>query len=305
MRQFLYSIFLFLLFFLMILFPGKTFHGAYNGLMLWFETLLPTLLPFIIFSNLLIKTNSVHFLSKLLHPIFRNLFFVSPAGCYAVLIGFLCGYPMGAKVINDLILSEHISIQEGKYLLSFCNNTSPMFIIGFVVSQCFHDTSLILPTILILYLSPVLCSFYFRKKYRIPSYRCITHTNHFYKFKFNFAIMDHSIMNGFETITKIGGYVILFSILFSMLELYHLTLLLPFLEITNGIPCLIDYNIPFFIKYTVVLSAISFGGLCALAQTNSMIQDSKLSIVSYTKEKLITTMVTSLLALSYAIFILQ
>ena len=39
------------LFILMLLFPQDAFKGASAGLLLWFHTVLPTLLPFIILSN--------------------------------------------------------------------------------------------------------------------------------------------------------------------------------------------------------------------------------------------------------------
>ena len=54
------------------------------------------------------------------------------------------------------------------------------------------------------------------------------------KFTFHFDIFDASIMNGFETITKVGGYMILFSILFKFGEKLPTTFLLPLLEISNG-----------------------------------------------------------------------
>ena len=301
MRQFFYFILLFGFFFLMLLFPEASISGAKTGLLLWFETLLPTLLPFIIFSNILIKTGCASKLSRILHPIFRPLFQVSSDGCFAIIVGFLCGYPMGAKVINDLLLSKRITKNEAAYLLSFCNNTSPMFIIGFVISKCFSDQTLLLLSLSILYGGPLLCSILFRIKYRISSSLQPKQDKTYIHLSFD--IFDSSIMTGFESITKIGGYMMLFSILFYMLKPFEITYFLPFLEITNGIPYFIESNYPFIISYPLVMASVSFGGLCALAQTKSMIQDSGLSILSYTKEKLITAMVTSLMSFLYAIIL--
>ena len=90
-------------FVLMLCFPRETFEGATSGLLLWFQIILPTLLPFIILSNLLIHTNAVTYISNIIKPFIQKLFRVSNYGCYAVFVGFLCGYPMGAKVVADLI----------------------------------------------------------------------------------------------------------------------------------------------------------------------------------------------------------
>jgi sporulation integral membrane protein YlbJ len=290
----------------MLIFPKQTFEGASNGLLLWFQIVLPTLLPFIILSNLLIHTNAVTYISAIVKPFVQRLFRVSDYGCYAVFVGFLCGYPMGAKAIADLIQSEKISEKEGQYLLSFCNNTSPMFIISFIVMQNFKNESLLLGTLVILYLAPLLCSLLFRRFYKVNKQSFIQKKHSNEGFFFDFNLFDNCIMNGFETITKVGGYIMLFSVLFSICETVSYTkYLLPFLESTNGIHWVSNNIQPLYITFPLVLTLTSFGGFCAIAQTNSMIQESKLSILPYIIQKLITALVTSLLAMIYIQFIHQ
>ena len=112
-------------------------------------------------------------------------------------------------------------------------------------------------------------------------------------------------MNGFETITKVGGYIILFSILFRLCSRLPIDWFLPALEISNGIPWIMGFAQPLSIIYPLILALTSFGGFCAAAQTYSMIQNSGLSIFPYIIQKLITAMVTSLLAILYIQFIHQ
>lgn len=291
-------------FVIMLIFPRQTFEGASNGLLLWFQIILPTLLPFIILSNLLIHTNAVTYISTIVKPFVQRLFHVSDYGCYAVFVGFLCGYPMGAKVVADLIKTEKISQKEGQYLLSFCNNTSPMFIISFIVMQNFKNESLLLGTLIILYLAPVMCSFLFRLFYKYQTRMTSVSTSN-KSFYFNFNIIDTCIMNGFETITKVGGYIILFSILFSLTKQLPLMWFLPTLEISCGVSYITSLGIPLTSLFPYVLALTSFGGFCAIAQTNSMIQGTKLSIFPYIIQKLITALVTSLFAMIYIQFIHQ
>lgn len=301
------SLFIIIGFFvIMLIFPRQTFEGASNGLLLWFQIVLPTLLPFIILSNLLIHTNAVTYISTIVKPFVQRLFCVSDYGCYAVFVGFLCGYPIGAKVVADLIQTEKISQNEGQYLLSFCNNTSPMFIISFIVMQNLKNESLLLGTLVILYLAPLLCSFLFRRFYQVKMNAFIDKNHSKESFCFDFNLFDNCIMNGFETITKVGGYIILFSVLFSICEtLSYAEYILPFLEITNGIHWISNNMQALYITFPLILTLTSFGGLCAIAQTNSMIQESKLSILPYIIQKLITALVTSLLAMIYIQFIHQ
>lgn len=305
MKQLSYMFIAISLFALMLCFPMNTFTGASNGLLLWFQIILPTLLPFLIFSNFLIHTNSVTYISQLLKPFLKSFFKISDPACYAVLVGFLCGYPMGAKVISDLIITNRINRKEGSYLLSFCNNTSPMFIISYIVMQTFLDRTLLIPTVAILFLAPVLCSFFFRRYYGIESSKQDSTFSEDKSLRFNFQIFDTCIMNGFETITKVGGYILLFSILFSLGKYFPLKWLLPFLEISNGIPFIMHLGLSFPVSYIFVLALTSFGGLCSIAQTYSMIQQTGISIFPYIIQKLITTLVTSFLALLYIILTLQ
>lgn len=305
MKQITYAMICIAFFFVMLCFPKETLSGASDGLLLWFQIVLPTLLPFFIFTNLLIHTNSITYISYFCSPILQRLFCVSKNGSFAILAGFLCGYPVGAKVTADLVKTNRISLSEGKYLLSFCNNTSPAFVMSYIVLQNIKEQSLLIPTLIILYLSPILCSFLFRKCYHINSSHVTENQTQNQKLLFRFEILDTSIMNAFENITKVGGYIILFSILFSLGRALPFAHVLPFLEITNGIPYILKLFSDFRTSYVLILALSSFGGVCAIAQTNSMLGGSKLSIKTYTIEKLITAMVTSLLALLYVTVIPQ
>lgn len=303
MKQHSFLILLGSFLFIMLMFPTATFTGASNGLLLWFQTILPTLLPFVILSNLLIQTNAVYYIAKCLSPIFKPFFCVSEYGCYAILIGFLCGYPMGAKVISDLISAQYISQKEGKYLLSFCNNTSPMFIISYVLTQTIKNEKLLIPSLLILLASPILCSFLFRKYYKMQPEKFHNTTLQPRQLCFHFQIIDDAIMNGFDTLTRIGGYIILFSILISLCRNLPCSWFISILEISNGILLLKNAPLTDSIKYIAILSLTSFGGLCAAAQTYSMINEVKLPIAPYITQKLITATVTSLFALLYLLLI--
>lgn len=302
---------------LMLLFPIPVVAGASKGILLWFQVVLPTLLPFIIVSNLLIQTQAVHVIAKLTAPLFSRFFHVSSYGSFAVLTGFLCGYPMGSKVTADLLRSGHISIQEGQYLLSFCNNSSPMFLISYLHIQNLRDQTLFLPTLIILIGSPVVCSFLFRRfllkdsRKRTSFLRtisesaknadCTAHNS-------GGTLFDMCMMNGFETIVKVGGYIMLFSIIMELCTALPVTnplfsnVLFPSLEITTGIRHICTCALPTATRFILCLALTSFGGWCAVLQTQCMIQETGLTIASYIIQKLITAGVTSLFAYLYILF---
>lgn len=117
----------------------------------------------------------------------------------------------------------------------------------------------------------------------------------------NFKIIDTGIMDGFETLTRLGGYIMLFSMIASLLQKLPVprvvTLILTGrVEITNGLPC-------FRIRVCRVRSVwcwpwvyTGFGGLSGIAQTSSMIRDTPLSIKHYCIAKLLLAACCGLLA---------
>lgn len=294
------------LFICMLLFPQGTFKGASSGLILWFNTVLPTLLPFIVLSNLLIHTGTIDLIARAVSPVLCRLFRVSPYGSFAVLIGFLCGCPMGGKITADLLKMNYISEKEGRYLLSFCNNTSPMFIISYIIWQNLNCSGMTLPLFGLTLSAPILLSFIFRFLYRIPE--DISRNSRLYsplRPQNLVGSLDTCIMNGFETITRIGGYIMLFSICICLigqipLRIPFLTsVLIPSLELTTGVTLLCQSSMTANAKIIQTLTLAAFGGWCAAAQTRSMIQGTELPFLPYIAEKLATALVTSLLIYGY------
>ena len=177
------------LFFTMLLFPETVFQGACDGLLLWYQILIPTLFPYLIVTGLLLKTDGAAVVSRLLFRPFHLLFGTSFYGSFAVLSGFLCGYPMGAKIIADLLLQGKISLEEASYLLSFCNNASPSFIITFLVLNTIHQKAFCIPALLLLFGTMILLSFlqrilrHFIKNKDFPGNVRSFHTGEFHFFK--------------------------------------------------------------------------------------------------------------------------
>lgn len=219
MRKNLAGIGVLICFAFMLLFPKDVFNGASKGLLLWFHTVFPTLFPFLIITNLLMSTNCIRLIARLFGPLLNKIFRVSPNGSFAIIAGFLCGYPMGAKISADLTHTKQISPQEGAYLLSFCNNTSPVFIFNFVVWKTLGKSELMIPSILILTAAPILVSFFTRRTYLKGKQAFQAPDSGWQKNTFwSFDILDHCIMDSFEAITKVGGYMILFSVLIALSE---------------------------------------------------------------------------------------
>ena len=297
MKNHFFQFFLILCFFVMLLFPSEVFEGAKSGLLLWFLTVLPTLFPFLLISRLLLDSCACSLLNKLLAPVISRLFGISAQGSFAFIVGFLCGYPMGAKITADLFHARQISKAEASYLLSFCNNTSPAFLIHYIVLGYFQNPRLIFPSVLILYGTPILLTFFFRIKKHFASSNTTDITSPFTISKIPSCSLDFCLMDSSEAIVKLQKLPISHP--------FYQLFLLPSLELTNGCALLnktiTAQTIPlsFPIYYSLCMGHTAFGGWCALFQTGSMINGSGLSLNSYARKKLVTALVTSLFAYLY------
>ena len=298
-----------ILFFSMLSFPQTVFTGASYGLVLWFRHVLPTLLPYMILINVLICTPALHWICRITSTFLCPLLGTSYYGTFAVLTGFLCGYPMGAKTTSDLLNVHKISRSEASYLLSFCNNTSPAFILSYVVAQNMKERNLCIPFFLILTFTPLMLSFIFRLFYRLPESSCSFPQVTLGSFSnpsesISDSFLDRCILNAFESVTKVGGYMMMFSVLIQLLAsvlpntIFSL-LLYSSLEISTGIRLL--FSSALYTTEKIILCAFltSFGGWCCIAQTYSMISSSQLPILPYITAKLVTALVTSLLISAY------
>ncbi len=307
----------FILFFfiIMFLFPHASYKGARSGLMLWFINVLPTLLPFVILSNLMIQINIAGKISGLLYPVLGKLFRVSPNGSYPILIGFLSGLPMGAKAVADLSTEGQIERNEAHFLLSMCNNASPIFIMSYIAINQLKMPGVRFPLFVIIYGSSILSAIIYRiyqnhqdkKKLINPvTYNSpLTVSNSYNSVRFSFDKLDRSIMNGFELVTKIGGYIILFSILAQIINeigsslSFYKAIAIGVLEITTGIDLICRIPLDDNTKIVLVSLLASFGGLSGLAQTKSVLGESRLSIKTYIVVKLLSAFISMLLSLFY------
>lgn len=308
-----YKIIPVLLFFIMIIFPDAVFEGARDGILLWSGTVFPTLFPFMVVSGMMISCGGLYVISKIFGKMFSLLFATSGNGAFAVLTGFLCGYPMGARTAADLARSGKITKDEGAYLLSFCNNTSPGFVMNYIVLNIFEKKSILLPTLLIMNIVPVLLSVVFRKIYlkgqkRFPDIgnKAADHSDS--SGISWFAAFDSCLTDSFDAILKVGLYITVFSVLISVAaetapSCVPLHVLLPFLEVTNGARMIRDLFQETGFCYSFILGLASFGGICAAAQTKAMIRESGLPFLPYIAQKLAAAAAASILGYLYIIHI--
>lgn len=295
-------LFILFLLFCMLIRGSDALHYASIGLTIWFNKMIPTLFPFMMLSGILIKTGYSVKLAKLCYPFIGNLFQLSYDCVYIIIMGFLCGFPMGGAVIAQSLKAKRISQQEANLLLAFTNNIGPVYFFSFICVNC-PLKSILFPA-LVMYLVPFLYGLLLRyTKYHFIPFSKQMEKNIYEKKETIFQAMDDSITSGIENITKLGGYMILFNLfnlifafpLFAISDLYR-GLIACMLEISGGVIMLTQYPVYFPFIYIM----LPIGGLSCIAQTYSITGALSLNMKEYLIHKLIQGIITFLL---YAFFL--
>lgn len=115
---------------LLTIFSGEAADFTLDGLLLCAEKVVPSLFPYMVISSLFVYSGLA---AKLGRRIPAAAIFGLPAEAGSSLIlGALCGFPVGAKTAVDLYKSGCVSKTEAEVLISVSNNTGPSFVVGIV-----------------------------------------------------------------------------------------------------------------------------------------------------------------------------
>ncbi len=280
---------------------------ARNALNLWALQLVPSLLPFMILSS--IVTSYIYRYSSIknikLEKICQKTLHLSLYGFYILILGHLCGYPLGAKITGEYYKKGLISRSEANYLLTICNQSSPAFLEFYVGVYALKQ---VLPAhiiFILFYVSTIITSIFTRKIYASSSFFQTSTSDVAPEHRTFFEILDWCIGDSCKTILRVGGYVLLFSVIIyaGNLILQPLgnagLLLISTLEITNGLSLLRTAfsTSPLYLYFIFLLTG--FGGFCTIAQIKGMLIGTSLSIKPYIIGKIIYTFILLTLILLF------
>ena len=123
----------------MVISPKFYIQQTFNGISACALNILPSILPFIFFTKILSTTNFLEKFTKVFKKPFEKFFKVPAISSYVFLSSIISGYPIGAKVTEELYLSNKISRNDACKILSFSSTSGPMFIIGAVGAVMFNN----------------------------------------------------------------------------------------------------------------------------------------------------------------------
>ena len=194
----------------------------YDGLSLCVRTVIPSLFPFMVISDMLVKSGAVTFVSRLLALPMNALFGVSGEGGCAVILGTLCGFPIGAKFAVSMYDKGSISKGELERLLTFSNNPSSAFIISAVGVSLFGSREVGVKLYIMTLLSALIVGLAQNVIFRIKEKKgsrpnrdsAPTNITHSEKHKFGIEDFTESVGSSALSLLKICAFVVFFTAFF-------------------------------------------------------------------------------------------
>ena len=307
--------------FCLVIFSSNNLQAVKSGLTLWANSVVPSLFPFFVATEILINTDIINILGKLLNNYMKPLFNIRGEGSFAFIMGIISGYPVGAKIASEFRKNNICSKEECERLLSFSNNSGPLFIIGTVGILMYGSTIIGLLLFITHILAGITVGIIFRFWKRNTKSNLSTSSRKIQNNNISFSnlgeVLSNSITNSISTIFLIGGFVVIFSCVISILKasgiLNILTsfispvfntfnidtsfvspLICGFLEITNGINSISQIACKK-LSINLILTAflLGFGGLSVFLQVLSITSKTDLSIKPYIYGKLLQGIIAS------------
>ena len=301
LKKYFFTFLLLLFLICLITFSSSNLIAAKEGLALWVNSILPSLFPFLVASELICQTNLPFLLGKLLSPFMKSFFNVSGESSIALILGTISGNPIGAKTICNLKKQKVISKTEAERLIAFCNNVNPLFILGSVGLLLFKDKHIGY----VLLTSHILASLLVGACFRFWKKNNLEVTYHENKFNsqntpINISelgnLLSTAVKSSINSCLQVGGFVVLFSVIISIIQNSGISFTIPelnclffgMIEMTNGVAS--ASSLASSSPFTSILLAsflLGFGGFSIMFQVYSIIAKENISIKPYILGKIL------------------
>lgn len=283
---------------------GQVRQDVSAALALCARSVIPALFPFLAVSTLLLRLGfgelAAPWLAGLMEPLFR----VDGAGSSALLLGLVGGYPIGPRTTAELYRQGSLRKDEAERLLTFSNNSNPVFLISVLGIGVFGSVRVGIWLWLIHVLSALLTGLCFRR-YRASSSapQAPTRGSAFHAVSFSAALVE-SVRAACSGILSVCAFVLFFYVLARPLSALPPPLgpvLVGVTELFSLTPLLTADRFGFVLS----AAASGWGGLSVLCQTAAVLEGSGLSPRSCVLGKAVQGLFSLLLALLLSSYVLS
>ena len=275
-----------------------------NALTIWVNTLIPTLFPFFIISDILINYNITLYIPKIFRNICKKIFNISDEMLTIFLLSMISGFPSNARNTRILYDKEKITLREANHILIFSHFANPAFILITVAIFFFNNKKIGIILLISHYLSNFILGILFRN---IGGYD--KKGNEYYLESNKFSdIFIMAIKKAIDNVLTICGILAIFLMLASIiintfnLDGYTGAIIKGIFEITIGIETLSKLDIG--VIYKVVISSIflAFGGISVHMQVISQIIETDIDYKYFFIGRMYQAIISGLISFLLCVF---
>lgn len=265
---------------------------------IWFNTLVPSMFPMFILSDILINYNFTEYIPKRLVNFISKLFNISNSAVLIVFLSMISGFPSNAINIKNAYDKKLISKEEAEHLLLFNHFANPLFVLETVGIFYLNNNKYGIIILICHILSNIIIGIIFRNKnhYSIDNY--ISKKSKSQSFG---NVISNSIKRTINSLLMVSGTVTLFLVLSTLIiNIFNLSdylsvLIQSILEMTMSIASLSILKINDIIKVVITTMIISFGGLSIHIQVISSLEN-KIRYRNYFIGRIYQMIISGLLA---------
>ncbi len=216
----------FLLFCILLILKNSELASEHitRGLLLCARVVIPSLFPFMVLSDLLVSSGAAARLPRPLAAPLRWLLHLPDAGCSAVLLGLLCGFPVGARCAVASYQKGGLTKKQAERVLLCASGPSSAFLISAVGVSLWQSRGFGIALYLCTLFCQLLCGVFsamLAKKEPIDNAASVEYTSSVSR------LFVSSIGDSLRGILHICAYVVFFSAVTGTLGLVLSTLHLP------------------------------------------------------------------------------
>ena len=267
---------------------------ALKALTLCAGTVIPSLFPFMTVTALLVRLGFGQWLAPHTAGLMAPLFRLPGCASSALLLGLVGGYPIGARTAAELYASGALTRAEAERLLTFCNNSNPVFLISVLGVGVFGSVRAGVWLWLIHVLSALLTGLVFRGSGKSASRQELTRHPPFQAVSFAEAFTG-AVRSSLAGILSVCAFVVFFYVLAQPLTAMGGRLgavLVAALELFSLTPLLTADAFGFLLA----AAAAGWGGLSVLCQTLAVLEGSGLRLRNCFLGKVVQSAFSLLLA---------
>ena len=123
---------------ILTVFGETSSRAAQAAVSMCLSRLIPALFPYMVVSSMLVSTGAADSISRRLPA--ARIFGLPAEASSAVILGFLCGFPLGAKTAAELYRRGTVTKAQAEVLISVANNTGPSFVVS-VIGAAFWNSA--------------------------------------------------------------------------------------------------------------------------------------------------------------------